>query len=527
MAPRRMLAAALVVGGAVIPSARLASAAEVSVGAETTVDYDTNVARTSTNETDDGSVRAGPTLRLKEPDGDLTYELFYRPMWHQYFTVHGISGMEQYALGKLDWRPSARSELSVSDTFYVVPTVQQQFISSNALGNPTYAPGNNKYLLNDATVQGGYLFTQRLRGVLTLTSSIYEPKQKSETPSQSASGDLSLLYALTPNARVGGGFNFTNQNYQPDVGQDTTTRFYQGYALAEYDFDPTWTFSLNAGPAWVDASQPDLSGTSTTVATVPLTSNGQPISLSTCPRASGAPILDTGCQNSSTSFATQIQNALIAAGAPNDLNTAIEAFNLSLESNPAHTVTTAGPQPSGSGGQLTYFAAATLRKRWETVTGSLSYSRNANSASGYGASNVLDSVIANAEWTPTQLWTLVFTARLDQRKTAADQAVLRVGFNPAGFAIAGTSQGTLLFPDIASSQDLRTVLLKNSSSIGSYTLYGTVFRKLTKRLTAFGRVSWYQQSTQGDFSSANDYKDFIVSLGLRFELEPWKIPPLD
>jgi len=519
---RRVLATCVVAASAALAGGSV-RAAELLPGAETDVRYDSNVSRVEHDPDQDGILDVGPTVRLREQQQPLHYDVFYHPSWLQYFTHGGLSTWQHYARAQGGYDLGERTGFTFDDSFYYSPSVVESFINSGGAANPTSTVGSEKYLLNDVQLGASHLFTPRLRGSIQLQNSLFDPTNNDRTSSISWSANSDLLYALTPSNRVGGGLGFNLQKYEPSLQPSSRTRFYQAYGTWVHDIDATWNFSVSAGPTLIVPEDTSFAGASVQANPIPVAGLAQTYVTSTCPTQGGVPVFQPAeCRLSPPGLLdAELQAALINAG-----------LSPAAAQNEAHSLEISASQPvvltnTGGGGsssnQITYFAAASMTKSWRDWRAVLSYTRNAGSSSGYGTSNVLDTVSLVTVFEPSPVWYFSLTARFDQRATASSQSVLVATVNPAGASFA-SSVGTITIPDVVTLSGLTTVKLDSSEQLRDYAvlLYGQ--RQLTKHLTVFLQGSYYTQKAQGKVSAENNYNDAIVSVGVRYELEPIHIP---
>jgi len=499
-------------------------AGELVVGAETSVRYDSNVGRTENNEKDDGIADLGPTVRLRENAGTLKYDVYYAPAYLQYFTHSDeLSTWRHYARAQASYDLDERTTFSLADRFYYTPSVVEAFIDSGGAADPTSTLGTKKYLFNDASIGAARLFTSRLRGTLQLTNSIYEPKNDDDVSSATWGGSTDLLYALTPTDRIGGGLGINQQKYESSLQPATKTRFYQLFGTWVHDFDPTWNFAISAGPTLIDPEDPDLGGQTLTTNPLPIVGDEQNFLVAGCPERGGEVIFDASrCGLSQPQeLRDTLEDALVAGGVAQPA-AEIEAQQLLVDASQNVVLTNTASSGSAKS-KVTYFASASMTKSWRNWEATLSYTRSAGSSSGYGTSNILDTVSAVGVWQPSPLWYFSLTGRWDQRETASKQSVVVATVDPQGVTFLSTI-GPITIPNVANLNGLTTAKVDSNDALRDFSvlLYGQ--RRITKRLTVFGRASYFDQKAKGDVSRGRDFKDAIVSLGVRYEFTPIEIP---
>jgi hypothetical protein len=546
----RVLAAALAFG-AMTTSAR---AAEVVLGAQSTVAYDDNVFRSSTATEDDGSIRFGPSIRLRENRSTLTYDLLYQPAYKQFFDLRGISTFEHVANGKLNWKPSSRTEFSFSEVYYMLPTTQLQNFAisqTNDLtgllesSDPIVTQGRRDVQNNALSLSGAYLFTPRLRGELRLDQTLFDeeavenpyggivdafgtptPNRIGALESGSYSIDGSMLYSLTRATRLGGGVNATYQSFQQYDVSAERAQYYQTYGMLVHDFDPTWNLTISAGPAFTRASEAS-SPSEVRTAVIPVVQLGSDLfayDASSCtPSAlSSFSAVASNCSLLGPSVDAQAQTAFPALTATEWHRIARVGADL-----PGLQPVVSSDEVDNSG-RFTYFASLAMRKSWREFVGTLSYRRSASASGGVSSTSVLDTTAAVITWRPSPLWFASFTTRWDLRSSTSDSlAVSSYRFGTGATVATGiASQPSLAIPAAVGVTGVNLERVKNPLDISSVTLALAVERKLSRRFDTFVRSSWYQQESKRAkrFGGTTKYDDMRIEVGVRYELAPIEVP---
>jgi len=481
-----------------------AHAAEVIFGAESSVEYDTNVFRTEDDVDDDGTFVFGPTFRLREDHKALTYDLRYHPTYDKYFTFDELDGFEQRLTAAAAYRLSPRTEITAGNNFYMLSSISRQAFVTELQTDPIVQDTRENILVDEYRFGAAHLFTSRLRGALDFNGYLYDPEDKDRASSLTNGVNLSTLYSLTRVDRLGGGVGFTNQDFDVESGADSTTRFYRTYATWSHDFDPTFSFTIQAGPTWVDSEQDDSSVSSTAlVQSFPLQTSGAEsffTDIRTCPTLSdGTPYLSSDC-------------------AP--LPGAIAPANLPLITGQG-TVVPVVVEDSGNSSKLTYFGSLDIAKKWRDFTASAGYRRSNGTTSGTGSSTVNDTVSGSVSWRPDRLWTISLTARWDRQKSATKQLVFVQTLGAPAEPIVGVP-----VPNAAFSSGLTTVRIDDALNIKTTSVYLRVERRLTRRLATFARAVWTDQTSKRTTINTNSYDDVRVGIGFRYEFDPIEVPYL-
>jgi hypothetical protein len=220
--------------------------------------WNSNVFNDATDEESDFSVRTGPTLRLREAQGDLTYDLNYKVLYEAYARLDGLNGIDsadQYLSARGAWAVTPNTTIEARDDFAYVSDVTALFDSAGLTS--ILVLGRQRITTNNA----GATLTQRLGPLWNLSASVgnqlldYRDPRQSDTTA--TTGMLELTRGFTPRLVAGVGAQYKYQNFAavgPTPSRGTT--IYQGFGVLNYSFSPTWSLSARAGPAFV---QPDSS----------------------------------------------------------------------------------------------------------------------------------------------------------------------------------------------------------------------------------------------------------------------------
>ena len=499
---RRGSLLAILALGVLVPSS--GRAAEATIAVEGSAQYDTNVFSTPTNLIDDVSFRPAVEVGLKaDPSSDFQWSLMYRPDYQAYVSTHGINGFDHLAQANLDYHLSGATDVYLKEQFQHVLNLidRTQFLASDptGLGQPSLIFGRQAVTLNDLQTGVTHNFSPRLQGVINLSNSLYYPQAKNVSDASTSGITGDLIYALSPRDRIGPSLGFTYQQLSAtDVQPRTSTLYYQLMGIWIHDFSPTFQLDMRAGPAWVDPSTLNLNPQPQSVPPVPLvrlgTGNLSPFDARTCPTKGGNLLLTNECKTLSPLTDAE-QNAL--AGAP----------NVTINPIPGDT--------GGTNGGLTYFAAITLTKHWERWDASLNYTRDSGTSSSFNQSTILDTVQGGLLWHPGELWNVSLNASWSRRTSASDQPVLVPVVEAAG---VGNPFG--IDPNAAVYSAFTTVKFSNAIDVDNYVAYIRVDRKLSRRLSTFGLFLYDQQKVNGGFVSGNDFTDYRVQFGVRYEFEP-------
>lgn len=525
---------ALLAASALILASVPARAAEVVLGAEASADWDNNIANTIPA-TSDFSFRLAPTLRLREVRGDLTYDLYYRPRYQIYTRFHELNEWEHLVNGRLSYRIGPTTKVSLANQFYRFSNTTQQveqIVDQNLLATSALITTFGPELANLNSVSGSieHSFAPLWFGKIDLSNDYYDPDPKVRANSSSTVAQGSLLYGITRLDRIGGGLSATFQEFSStEFQQESSTNYYQVFASWNHEFSPTWSFDVQAGPTWVDPSPPSQES----FATLPFgeyptsTVNGRAsvIGIAACPPDANGDRFLFDCRITDPTAQTFPVGGIDVTG-DGVADAVLASPTLAEITSTGARVPTSGQVTSG-GSSLTYFAAATMTKRWtETIDTSIRYTRNAASTASNGVATIVDVVTATANWRPSPLWTFqltgLYTHRSESSEGASGQALL-VGPSPGVISDSlGTPLATLPITRIIG------VRFQNGLSKRDIDQYAAGLRadyRITKNLSTFARSHYFYQQSKIRGISAFDssYDSYTFELGLRYEFDPFQL----
>jgi hypothetical protein len=454
--------------------------------------WDSNVFQNSANEQSDFSVRTGPTLRLREAQGDLTYDLNYQARYEAYARLKGLNGidsLDHYLSAQGAWTVTPNTTIEASNNFAYTSDINSLFDTAGLVS--TVVLGRQQLITNNA----GASLTQRLGPLWNLTASVgnqlldYQDPQQSNTTA--TTGTLQLTRGFTPRLVAGVGAEYQRQDFAA-VGQIPSrgTTLYQGFGVLNYSISPTWKLSVQAGPAFV---QPDSITTETVLLPQYLF-----VDPSTCSqRADGTPVYIV--------FPRTANGGCLPP-----------PYLIDPPRNTNVNVPFVGAQNAGS--SLNYFGTISIAKEWRLWRASVDYSRSASNSSGLNGSTTLDQFSGTVTWTPSPLWNLGFNAiystqsalnAVPQREVALlpGQDVQLVGGVPA-LAIFGIPFEVDTGKSLSNTIDLTTIY---------FTLTGS--RRISRRLSINGAASFWQQELGGALQKTRS-QVIQVSIGFTWNFDP-------
>lgn len=511
---------------ALFAAAPLARAAEFVPGWVVETTWDSNVLRADTDQPQDAdySLRTGPDVRFREKQGDLQYDIAYRPRYEAFLETSGVNEFDQFLDAQGKWQIDRESELQMFNSFAYTSSLSA--ISETVPSGPStvavVSPTRQRITINT----GNLAYTRRLGPLWEVSarffSQLYEYQERFEPDSLANSGSIQFTRGITPRLITGFGGQIQRQDFDAviDGGQGSGTTFYQGFGVLSYDFSPTWRVTANAGPAWSVPDDPDsqIQALSYQVAQF----NGVPAAVNpnTCARrADGVPIFNPtvrnggGCGPAVYRLAGQ-PFAFIQPGQA-------QAPRVSLIDVPF--------QGEFSSGSLSFFGRLSLFKDWRLWKASLSLERNASTSSGVGGSTVLTSLDGNLRWTPTRVWTIDFNGVVTQQTAANDTREQFVALlsdstivpDLTGVVLPGGGTVDLIADPVGVPFEVTSGgKIDNAIDILTYRVELLAERRIGRNLRLNGRVSYWHQESKGDLRADRQQEIIRVIFGVNWAFDP-------
>jgi hypothetical protein len=476
-----------------------AQAQEVIFGANVGGRWDSNV-----NNVPNGdsafSARVGPEVQLVKEQGDLTYNFHYVPTYQAFNSkFSSLDDWDHLFNSFVGFQLGSNTTLQFHDLFEYAPVATNflEQLPSAPVGTPAVTSlGRFNVLINSATVDLHHSWTELWLSDASVSSFYYDPKIQNGVTTNNTSANGSLTYAWTPRDFVGASLGFTAQQFGSSSTQGASTNyFYNASALWNHDFSPTWSLKMQAGPTYVDTPSPSNSSTALVPQFPTFNVGGQQriFNFNACPLVPSLgpnrSILDL-CIQPPTLF---VPNGFVSSTVP----------------VPVQGLT------QGSQTSITYFANIQMLKRWETVTGSIGFSRSAGTSGVFSTSTVSNTVNGTLTWTASPVWTTSLNVYwVDQSSTENHFTSQRLIIEPGPTTPPVTeAAGILLTPQSGTINVYQWI-------IGLHSDY-----KVTKRLSVFGNFYFLNQSSsqqglQGFNLSSLNYDATRIDVGLHYEFDP-------
>jgi hypothetical protein len=254
----------------------------------------------------------------------------------------------------------------------------------------------------------------------------------------------------------------------------------------------------------------------------------QPWDINTCPKLpDGTPYIPLAQAAGFQVRGAQCQPLIVRALVPGPGNTLqlknfIPTFN--SEQIPVPFVGDTGVQNS-----ITYFARLQIDKSWNQWHALLSYSRSAENGSGLGTSTLVDSLIGQVTYQPTQDWTFTLNAFGTMQSAISEVRAQRVAVRPV--------QQLTQLQSLPNGQDVIEAVvtvpvpfqvvsgdkIDNPIDVKTYRVELRADRRIRRNLTAMASGSWYEQTNSGRAAS-NSRTEYRVVLGFTWTFDPIPLP---
>ena len=503
----RRLALAMVAVLQVVGIGRSANAAEFLSSFDAEGVWSSNVFNSADDEQSDVSFRGTPKLRVREAQGDLTYDAYYQFSYEAYADIEGLNDIEdadQFFNGNASWRATPTTTIKASDYFAYTTSFSSAFDINTALVS-TVQFGRERVTTNNFEASVIKDLGPRWQLTGTAMNRLYNYQDRNQSDTNATIGTLQLTRALTRRLLVGGGGQFQRLEFSEvdDVPERGTT-VYQAFGVVNYSISPTLRLSARAGPAFVqpdDLAQVDELPVREFYAVDP----------ATCPkRADGTPVILQFPQSSADQCSPAVYQR---GGVPVLVNGREVAVG---GTNATFNVPFVGDQSSES--SLNYFGTISISKDWRQWNATLEYSRSASNSSGLSGSTILDQFTGTVVWTPSRLWRIGFDAIYStqsalnatrQREIALNpEDVLAVVGGQLAFSTVGVPFEVATGDSITNEVDLTTIYFMLSAS-----------RRISRRLSLIGTATYWQQQTGGLLEDER-VREIQFSLGFTWNFEP-------
>ena len=380
-----------------------------------------------------------PRLRWSRTARSLDYSVGYSLPYEVGVSTGSVNDLNQLGSATYQLSRDAADPVFGNDGFFYVRGL---FSQQENLADPTNGRRRRQARpdpQNNLSLGVQHQFTPRLFGTVVVNNGVYDTNQFARADVISVGGSGNMQYQLTPHHQLGGGVSYSRQMFNDTFNRPASdTDYYNVFGSWDWLFDETTDFMVQLGPAVIHSRQD----------AAPTTVNEQFIQFSENTKAGTASVFlndPANCPTMKTKIGgvvTQQQVLFDNSGRTCPVletsdPTAV-AFITSDSPNPLNAIPyiPGGEPQSVSSDRVTYFANATLTKRWSpNVASSLAYVRQDNGASGIDGGAVLDALTLSNTWRISERWDFSTRADWTQRKSATNGS--RIFVIPGTTAVPG------------------------------------------------------------------------------------------
>jgi hypothetical protein len=503
----------LLIGTLLLPGT--SAALDLDAGLRTSVEWDSNVRRTDgPGQTDDFIFRVAPLVRMLEDRGNFQWNLDYRFPYEWGVKEQKVDGFRHFLSGAGEYYLSERTRLYARNQFSKSEAVSRggedagidDTVTINSFATPVYR--------NRATVGVSHNFTPRTSGDFSFSYRYFDTDLPNRARNDVFAGSGRMSYALSPRHRVGGGVSATYQDFsESNEGTRPASRSYflNVFATWVWLLDETTTLTLAGGPTFIDNKQLSPSATLSR-STYPYVQQGGDVfvlDFDSCGNLGGSTPVAEACGALFQVAPADEQAVLDGAGA--------QSVGFAAGQDP-------GQVDSSS---WTFFAEASLAKRWSPVLDSeLSYRRTDSTASGLGSA-VLDSVRMIHTWRISERWHANFVADFTHRQSTSPTTQVLTEVQSGSLSCLDAMGGTFdcdVAMVMGGSTFLRSREIDNSIDTNRWGVGTSVSYRITRHLSAGLRYRFNSQaSAKRTEGRPSDFGNHLVTLGFQYDFDRYSL----
>lgn len=450
-----------------------------------------NVYSQSVEEVDDFSVRVSPWGEFVDADGDVTWGLRYGPSYEYYLDESDVRGFDHDAEARVAWQMTPTTTLRLADRFQRYHSLSR-FNEQQAPGQDIVVAGRRvEYRTNAVNASLDHFFTPRNILSVGLYYTTQDFSERGQLDRSFYGTSAFFRHILSERTTIGASASWSRQSVdQIDLDQRDTD-YVNLSAFFSYAFSPSLHLEASVGPALVLSDVDDTNLPATVVrADFPVTTlaDGRHyIDADLCPRNNaGERILSLECG--------VVDPALGSGQGPGNATADLTVFG--------------APSPDDS--TSTYFANVSLVKDWERFRGEISYRRNEDQSSGFGA--VSDIFYGSLRWQVTRRLSAKVITSYEIREQATESIALVtvVANRPA----PGTD--ALLFPQVAQSQYVNATLVGSDFGLDVIVASLQLNYDLTPRSAIYSTILYRDEQSNGEVFLERDMQRLGIAVGIRY-----------
>lgn len=488
-----------------------AGAADLELGLDAGLVYNSNLFSTESGEVSDYSGRVGPRLRAMDELGAFTWDVRYWPAYEKYLDIDDADGWDHDVSARASWGLSSRTRLSLDGRYLDTGNVNEVLLRADPGAPPIDVGvqfGRDRFKTSNAVLTLDHDFAPRHSTTLRLQRADSEfDRELGTSDSQMMAVSGSYLYMWDRRNRVGFLLSGTEQEVGLSGPASEPTRYYNASLQWARTFDPTLTLSASAGPTWVDQDRAEFPRTIRSPL-YPVTQFRAPSGL-----VVNLPTRASSCPRNGRGELVFSMDACQSLGA--------EAIPVLL-ANPAAfdglvDISRRGSDPT-TGESLTYFANIDLTKKWRDVTLTLSYGRDASSTSELSGV-VLDTLSAYVVWTPSPKWSVALQSSYQRREQPNSSVEAERLVEPV--TVGGVS-------DVAAASGFRLATRERTLEIDDYYAGLFVNYSLTRSTRLYLQLSYQYEDIRNELDrllfEESNWDRYYVAIGVTYTLPRFHLP---
>jgi len=494
------LAAALI-----LLSSSARGAVDLELGWDSRAVWTSNVFRSSDEEEDAFSLLNGPNIGLRQRQGDLRFDVLYRPRYEFFPDLRDADAFEHYLSADSSWSIDRRTTVSLRERFVYSRALRRLFDVTDP-ADPEAGElivDREAVFRNDASIDLSRFLSRRMVATIRFDHGLRDYERATRSDSVSYGGSVNLRRILSPRQSAGlglSGSRFVNEE-SANVPEDRGTTVVQLFALYELQILPALRLSVSAGPAWTQSDQIDQD------------------QVLFEQYARSGPFLLTPSGGAAPAF---------------DATTGDQVGFVPLSAVPVAELPLVGDFEA-SDSSIEVFGNVVLSYDREPFWWSIGYNRYATNTSGFGATTTLDTVTAAADWQVARRWRLAARAAWRRQTTLSDvlsrlDGVLAdtgstVLLDAFGRVVTDPALAAFEVRDVATYEAVAGRLSDSAFEITTWDFQLRATHDLTRHLRVQALVAYWIQSVENEqtiFSRASDDErdSWRFELGFTWSFEP-------
>ena len=249
--------------GMLVP--RLVGAGELDLGARAGVGYDSNVFNRKPA-VDSAVVQFEASGEARDELEFGTYRIRYEPSYTINTSKDAKNFWDNRAYAEGTYVFSPRTRLTLSDSFAVLEKIVYRPNDPAPGPNSNIDDNNRRTTRNVLSLSGSHLLDPLTTLWADTDYSINRYDRSNDTDNDYLAGQGGVYRVLSPRLRLGAGGSLSYRSFDSSgqgtdcqtnnvgTGPGSRTLAYSGFLTGAYQFDPTTSLELRAGPAWLETT---------------------------------------------------------------------------------------------------------------------------------------------------------------------------------------------------------------------------------------------------------------------------------